>query len=141
MLRLMANVSKVRVGWKPLLRSIVYSVAYTALKKEQRLHKVGIPSVNASHDVADCSMAVAEAEEQALLNAALSELDERLGAGTQLIVQLRSRDVKWKIVAQAAGIPLRTCRYRLKAAMAILQQRFSQAPTAKSVSETPHKRA
>src|SRR5205823_48129 len=66
-----------------------------------------------------------EKETEAELRTLLGQLDERFGAGTRAIFELRSQDVPWNEIVAIVELPLRTCSDRETKAKKWLFKRLS----------------
>ena len=128
-IKLMANLSKVRVGWKPLLYKIVLSVAATKLKRESRQPTSPVDETlidNESDGEPQPALGAQNAEDLEAFQGLLCELDQRFGRGTRAILELRCRGTRWQEIARITKLKDRTNRYRYEKAKKWMKDQWSR---------------
>jgi DNA-directed RNA polymerase specialized sigma24 family protein len=131
-LRLFEHSDQVKTSWKGVLRTTVANVARDLIRREIRQRRIvgeyeaaQRQSPRAEPEAAE--LAVAN-EIESKLESLLIELDVQFGLGTRAIVDLRTANVPWKVIATDLDIPLRTCSDRHCKAEAWLRQQLSLPP-------------
>ena len=130
--RLFRSSDRIRTSWKGFLRRAVANAAHDLIGREMRSRNYVRPNQgvldDATCDEPEVPALAAAAELQDQLEAMLTELDVEFGLGTRAIVELRSQETPWKVIAESLDIPLRTCSDRHSKAEAWLRKRLSLPP-------------
>jgi hypothetical protein len=129
MLRICRNKKPIRSSWQALVRTTVTRLVWNHRRDEAtRKGHVRFDSEAAllARDVWPGALDnLIEEETETELLALLGQLDERFGAGTRAILELRSQAVPWKEVIAIVDLPLRTCSDREARAKQWLTDRLS----------------
>jgi len=133
LLKLQRYDGRIRVGWGPLLYTIVLNRGREQFAaQDAKRSKVRSDTTAAEAATAEASsvpdLAIND-ERLASLEQHLQGLDVKFGIGTRAIVDFRSQGMAWRDIVHATGIPLRTCSDRHTKAMTWLCDRLSLQPT------------
>jgi DNA-directed RNA polymerase specialized sigma24 family protein len=133
LLRMVRNEEPIQTTWQALLRTIVTRLVWNHRRDEetQRGHvrfdsEAALLAQDGWPGPPDLLI---ERETEAELWILLGQLDERFGAGTRAIFELRSQGVPWKEIVAIVELSVRTCSNRETAAIEWLYQRLSLQET------------
>jgi hypothetical protein len=123
LVKLLKSASRIRVGWRELLTTIVANTARTKLGAE-RTRLVRICLDGTSTDLARGHGPTpfeesASADIERFASSLLCRLDSEFGRGTRAILELRAGPTKvpWDEISRIVRLAKRTCTYRHKKAM------------------------
>jgi DNA-directed RNA polymerase specialized sigma24 family protein len=127
--RLFLNAGRIHRGWKAMLSVIVLNVARTFLRREAaRGARVRLdPAAVEAAPIEEPSPVdqALRAEDNAVVESLLAEVDAKFGLGTRAIIEFRCEGLPWEEIVKVAQLSERACRYRYKKALAWVRERFS----------------
>ena len=132
-LRIVKSKVPIRTTWQALLRTIVIRLV-SNYRRDEATRKAHLSFdseavILGQDDWPGPPEQLINAEIEAELHTLLGQLDQKFGAGTQAVVELRSQGVPWKEVVAIVELPLRTCSNRDATARQWLSQRLSLQET------------